>query len=64
MPVVTEEGIKVGSITSVAPKFPGESSTALAYLQRGAVEGLTPIFALDPLTESRTPLSITQVTGS
>jgi folate-binding protein YgfZ len=64
MPVVTEEGIKVGSITSVAPEFPGESSTALAYLQRGAVEGLTPIFALDPLTGSRTPLSITQVTGS
>ena len=64
MPIVSGEGGEVGSITSVAPDFPGESSTALAYLQRGTVEGLNPIFALDPLTASRTALSITQVTGS
>jgi len=64
MPVVTQDGVEVGSITSVAPEFPGEASAALAYLQRGVVEGKVPIFALDPLTASRTPLSITQVTGS
>jgi folate-binding protein YgfZ len=62
--LVTGEGVEVGVITSVAPQFPGETSLALAYLQRAAVEGAIPVFALDPLTGSRTPLSITQVTGT
>ena len=64
MVIVTGEAEEVGSITSVAPEFPGEPDVALAYLQRRVVEGLVPIFALDPLTAGRTPLSITQVTGS
>ena len=65
--IITEEGT-VGSITSVAPKLTGVGEPALvfamAYLKRGAVEGDLPLFALDPLTGGKTPLSITQVNGS
>jgi hypothetical protein len=37
---------------------------ALASMKRNAAEGNSPLFALDPLTGGKTPLSILQVTGS
>jgi len=63
--IITEEGT-VGSITSVAPQLTGagEAVLALCYLKRPAAEGNSPLFALDPLTGRKTPLSIIQVTGS
>jgi len=65
--VLTEEGT-VGTITSVAPRLTGAGEPvvvhALAYLKRSAVESGVSLFALDPLTEGKTKLSIMQVTGS
>jgi folate-binding protein YgfZ len=65
--IITEEGT-VGSITSVAPKLTGADQAVLIYalasIKRNAAEGNSPLFALDPLTGGKTPLSILQVTGS
>ena len=65
--IITEEGT-VGSITSVAPKLTGAGKAVLVYalasIKRNAAEGSSPLFALDPLTGGKTPLSILQVTGS
>jgi len=56
------EGKEVGSITSVAPRLDASGSTlALGYLGRGIAE---PLFALDPLTGEKTPLSIIKTLGS
>jgi len=62
--LVTEEGSTAGSITSIAPRLDNEPNMALAYLQRTATESGVPLFACDPLTGGKTPLSILQVTGS
>jgi len=64
--IVTEEGVIVGSVTSVAPRLPAASErcSALAYLKRSTAEGGLPLFALDPLTGGKTPLSITQSISS
>jgi folate-binding protein YgfZ len=63
MGIITGEGNEVGEVTSSMAGIPDESPCALGYVHRSAAESGTPLFALDPLTGSRTPLSITQVTG-
>ncbi|MEY2906812.1 MAG: hypothetical protein RLZZ408_1283, partial [Verrucomicrobiota bacterium] len=64
MGIITGEGNEVGEVTSSAAGITDESACALGYVHRAAAESGAPLFALDPLTGSRTPLSITQVTGS
>lgn len=54
-------GKEVGSITSVAPQFDSGKALALGYLGRGSEE---PLFALDPLTGEKRPLSIIKTLGS
>ncbi len=63
MGIITGEGNEVGEVTSSMAGIPDESPCALGYVHRAAAESGAPLFALDPLTGSRTPLSITQVTG-
>ena len=63
MGIITGEGNEVGEVTSSVAGIPDESPCALGYVHRSAAESGTPLFTLDPLTGSRTPLSITQVTG-
>jgi folate-binding protein YgfZ len=63
MGIITGEGNEVGEVTSSVAGIPDESPCALGYVHRAASESGTSLFALDPLTGSRTPLSITQVTG-
>jgi folate-binding protein YgfZ len=64
--IITDVGGIVGAVTSVAPRLPAlsERSFALAYLKRSAAENGLPLFALDPLTGGKTPLSITQTISS
>jgi len=64
--IITEEGAVVGTITSVSPRLTvdGEPVLVLAYMKRNAAEANSSLFALDPLTGGKTPLSIIQVTGS
>jgi len=64
MGIMTGEGNDVGEVTSSVAGITDESTSALGYVHRAAAESGAPLFALDPLTGSRTPLSITQVTGS
>ncbi len=63
MSIITGEGNEVGNVTSSVAGITDESACALGYVHRAAAESGAPLFALDPLTGSRTPLSITQVTG-
>ena len=62
-PILNEEGKEVGLITSIAPRIGEKSQMALGYVVRSASESGDSLFALDPLTGGRTPLSISQVTG-
>ena len=64
MTLVTGECKEVGSITSVSPRFDTGSATALGYLGRGVLEATEPLFALDPLTGEKTPISISDTSGS
>jgi folate-binding protein YgfZ len=64
MSIVFTEGREVGVITSVAPKIGAGYPAALGYASRAASSSGKPLFALDPLTGRRTPLSITEITGS
>lgn len=64
MTLLTEEGKEVGSITSAALQFDTGSPIALGYLSRVTMEEGKSLFAFDPLTGEKTPLSITQITGS
>jgi folate-binding protein YgfZ len=61
MTLLSGKGKEEGSLTSVATQFDTGSILALGYLRRGAVE---PLFALDPLTGEKTPLSIIKSLGS
>ncbi|MFZ4387558.1 MAG: YgfZ/GcvT domain-containing protein [Chthoniobacterales bacterium] len=61
MTLLSGKGKEVGALTSVATQFDTGSLLALGYLGRGAVE---PLFALDPLTGEKTPLSIIKSLGS
>ena len=61
MTLLSGKGKEEGSLTSVATQFDTGSILALGYLSRGAVE---PLFALDPLTGEKTPLSIITSLGS
>lgn len=61
--IVSEGGREIGLITSIAPKIGEGPQMALGYVTRVASESRESLFALDPLTGGRTPLSITQVTG-
>jgi len=63
MGIITGEGNEVGVVTSSVAGIPDESTCGLGYVHRAVSESGTSLFALDPLTGSRTPLSITQVTG-
>jgi tRNA-modifying protein YgfZ len=63
MSIITGEGNEVGVVTSSVAGIPDESTCGLGYVHRAVSESGTSLFALDPLTGSRTPLSITQVTG-
>lgn len=63
MAIVSAEGKNAGVLTSVAPKVGEEPPAAMGYVARGSLESGDALFALDPLTGRRTPLSITQVTG-
>lgn len=63
MTILSTEGKERGVITSVAPKIAAEDSAALAYVARISLDSGESLFAFDPLTGRRTPLSITQVTG-
>lgn len=63
MPLVSVKGKEVGMITSIAPPIGGGFFMALGYVARAISEAAEPLFALDPLTGRKTPLSITQVTG-
>ncbi|MFZ0434689.1 MAG: hypothetical protein WAL87_01760 [Chthoniobacterales bacterium] len=63
MSIINGEGNEVGEVTSSMAGIPDQSACALGYVHRAAAESGTPLFALDPLTGSRTPLSITRVTG-
>lgn len=63
MGIVFKEGQDVGVITGVAPKIGEGCPVALGYLSRAASSSGEPLFALDPLTGRRTPLSITELTG-
>lgn len=62
MTIVSGEGKELGMITSVTSKIVGLTPVSLGYVARIAAESGDPLFALDPLTGRRTPLSITQVT--
>lgn len=61
MSVVDEENKAIGVISSASEQFDTGSWVALAILPR---ETQTALFAHDPLTGERTPISITQVHGS
>ena len=61
MTLLSGKGKEEGSLTSVATQFDTGTILALGYLRRGAVE---PLFALDPLTGEKTPLSIIKSLGS
>ncbi len=60
-PLFTGEGSAAGLVTSAAALPPGKGFVAMGYLPRGAGGVL---FAADPLTEARTPLSITAIIGT
>ena len=64
MLIVSAEGKEVGLITSVAPQIGSEVPEALGYAPRALADSGEPLFALDPLTGSRTPLSITETLGT
>lgn len=55
------EGTAAGSVTSSAALPEGKGIVAMGYLPRGCGGEL---FAADPLTEARTPLSITAIIGT
>lgn len=59
--LLSEEGKEVGSLTSLATQYDTGAILALGYLGRGAQE---PLFALDPLTGEKRPLSIIITLGS
>jgi len=59
--LVNDAGERLGEITSASVQWDNGAVIALGYLPR-AVQG--PVFAEDPLTGSRTPLSITPITGT
>jgi len=61
MILMSEEGREVGSLTSHATQYDTGAILALGYLGRGAQE---PLFALDPLTGEKRPLSIIKTLGS
>ena len=61
MTLLSGKGKEEGALTSVTTQFDTGSILALGYLSRGAVE---PLFALDPLTGEKTPLSIITSLGS
>ncbi len=58
--LVNDTGERLGVITSASTQWDTGEGIALGYLPRGVRE---PVFAEDPLTGSRTPLSITPITG-
>jgi folate-binding protein YgfZ len=59
--IVNERGERLGEITSSSTQWDTGAIVALGYLPRTAQQ---PVFAEDPLTGSRTPLSITATIGS
>lgn len=59
--LLNEAGDRLGVITSVSTQWDSGTIISLGYLPR-SVHG--PVFAEDPLTGSRTPLSITAITGT
>jgi tRNA-modifying protein YgfZ len=61
MPLLNGAGKEIGRITSAAKQYDTGSWVALGMLPRETAE---PLFALDPLTEEKRPLSIVQITGS
>jgi folate-binding protein YgfZ len=58
--LVNDAGERQGEITSASTQWDTGAVIALGYLPRGVRE---PVFAEDPLTGSRSPLSITPITG-
>ena len=61
MPLHTEAAKEIGAITSASEQFDTGSWVALALLPR---ETSGTLFALDPLTGDKSPLSIVEITGS
>jgi len=59
--LMSEEGREVGSLTSLGTQYDTGATLALGYLGRSAQE---PLFALDPLTGEKRPLSIIKTLGS
>jgi len=59
--LLSEDGKEVGSLTSLATQYDTGAILALGYLGRGVEE---PLFALDPLTGEKRPLSIIKTIGS
>jgi len=67
MTIHKDGGDKIGFISSASPQFDTGSWVGLAVLPRGVSitsEGSGIIFALDPLTGEKTPISISEITGS
>ena len=61
MPLLTAEGKEKGTITSASEQFDTGSWVALAVMPRDIFGAL---FAFDPLTGEKSPLSIVEITGS
>jgi len=67
MTIQKDRGGQIGFISSASPQFDTGSWVGLALLPRGVAttsKGSGIIFALDPLTGEKTPISISEITGS
>ena len=61
MPLLAEAGKEIGTISSASEQFDTGAWVALAILPR---ETSGTLFAFDPLTGDKSPLSIVEITGS
>jgi folate-binding protein YgfZ len=64
MPLLNEKGNEISVITSASFQWDTGAWVALAILPRALFENREPLFAFDPLTGDKTPLSIVEIPGS